>query len=79
MANGNALAMLQTKLAEHAAELIQYDFVGLKELVGMIQSLESTRKDDDDGETNEARLQRFLRGEDVEAPPMPTTARRALQ
>jgi hypothetical protein len=66
--NGNPLATLQQKLAENAADLIQFDFVGLKELVGMIQSLENPRKDDEDGETNESRLQRFLRGEAVDPP-----------
>jgi hypothetical protein len=79
MTNGNALAVLQAKLAENAADLIQHGFVGLKELVVMIQSLETTRKDDDDGETNEAQLQRFLRGENMDPPAMPTTAKRAVQ
>lgn len=80
MTNGNALVKLQEKLAENAADLIHHGFVGLKELVVMIQSLESTAKADDDGNV-EKRLQGFLRGEDVDAPPMPaaTTARRALQ
>jgi hypothetical protein len=77
MTNGNALAVLQAKLAENAADLIQHGFVGLKELVVMIQSLETTQKDDDDGNV-EQRLQRFLRGENVDPPAMPT-AKRAIQ
>jgi hypothetical protein len=80
MTNGNPLAVLQGKLAEHAADLIQYDFVGLKELVAMIQSLDTPGKDGDENETNESRLQRFLRGENVDQPAPPTaTPRRAVQ
>jgi hypothetical protein len=79
MTNGNPLAVLQAKLAEHAPDLIQYDFVGLKELVAMIQSLETPSKDGDDSETNESKLQRFLRGEDVEQPAAPATPKRAIQ
>lgn len=81
MTNGNPLAVLQGKLAEHAADLIQYDFVGLKELVAMIQSLETPNKDGDDSESNESRLQRFLRGEDSYLPPAApaATPRRAVQ
>jgi hypothetical protein len=77
MTNGNALAVLQAKLAENAADLIQHGLVGLKELVVMIQSLETTNKDDDDGNV-EARLQKFLRGENVDPPAMPP-GKRSIQ
>jgi hypothetical protein len=71
MSNGNPLRALQSKLAENAADLIQFNLVGLKELVSMIQSLETPNKDGDENEPNEVKLQRFLRGEDVEPPALP--------
>jgi hypothetical protein len=74
MTNGDALGVLQAKLAENAADLIQFNLVGLKELVGMIQSLENPHKGDEESNVEE-RLQRFLRGEDVEPPAVPTPRR----
>jgi hypothetical protein len=70
MSNGNPLRALQGKLAENAPDLIQFGLVGLKELVSMIQSLETPNKDGEDEETNDVKLQRFLRGENVEPPTM---------
>lgn len=68
MKNGNPLSVLQTKLAEHAADLLRNNFISLKDLVSMIQSLEGSRHVDDESESNESRLQRFLRGEDINEP-----------
>jgi hypothetical protein len=75
MTNGNPLRVLQGKLAENAPDLIQFGLVGLKELVGMIQSLETPNKDGDDAESAEVKLQRFLRGDDVEQPALAAKGR----
>lgn len=68
------MRVLQAKLAENAPDLIQFGLVGLKELVSMIQSLETPEKKDDDANVEE-RLQKFLRGEEVEPPELAAKGR----
>jgi hypothetical protein len=58
---------LQSKIAEHAGELVRLQLTSLKELVDTLMKLDGVSKEDAEEEkSNEAALQKFLRKAETE-------------